>query len=181
MVDQNSQTLQDLVSHLGRYPESAFLFVREGLSFAAERIHGEETDAHRVLQHFLLQHDLDWSDLVIKYHGGELPDAVVGAIDAAGGCEGLNRHVGGRELCWALRDYALLRWGLMARVVLESWNIKLSSDFGCIVFGFIDYDMMRKQDDDSEADFTDVFNFGTAFDEPFRNGLPESTPDSNDS
>ena len=64
---------------------------------------------------------------------------------------GEDRHVGGRELCWALRDYALLRWGLLARVVLESWNIKSSSDFGRIVFGFIDFDMMRKQDDDSES------------------------------
>ena len=181
MVDQTGPTLQDLVSHVGKYPESAFLFVREGLSFAADQVHGEETEPHRALQHFLLQHDIDWSDLVGKYHAGELPESVIEAIDAAGGCENLNRHVGGRELCWALRDFALLRWGLLARVVLESWRIRSSHDFGRIVFGFIDFDMMRKQDDDTIEDFSEVYGFDSAFDEPFRDGLPESAPGDKDS
>ena len=176
MVDQTEHTLQDLVAHLGRYPEDAFLFVREGLSYAAERVHGSETEGHRALQHFLIQHDLDWSDLVAKYHAGELSDSVVGAIEAAGGCDKLNRHVSGRELCWALRDYALKRWGIMARVVLESWNVKSSADFGRIVFGFINFDMMRSQENDTIEDFNDVFSFDAAFDEPFQAGLPR--PDS---
>ncbi len=49
------------------------------------------------------------------------------------------------------------------------------------MFGFIDYDMMRKQDDDTVEDFREVFNFQAAFDEPFRHGLPESKPDARDS
>ncbi len=181
MVDQTGHTLQDLVTHVGRYPENAFLFVREGLGYAAERVHGKETEAHRVLQHYLLQHDLDWNDVIAKYHTGELPDMLVAAVDAAGGCENLNRHVSGRELCWALRDYALMRWGIMARTVLESWAICSSRDFGRIVFGFIDYDMMRKQDDDTLEDFSDVYGFDSAFDGPFRSGLSVPDPDTDDS
>ncbi len=164
MVDQPAKTLHDLVSHLGKYPEQAYLFVREGLSFAADQIHGPETEAHRDLHHFLLKKDLDWNDLISKYHSGELPDQVIAAIDAAGGCDQLNRHVSGRELCWALRDYALKRWGLLARVVLESWNVRATNDLGSIVFGFIDFDMMRKQPEDTMEDFDSIFSFDDAFD-----------------
>jgi uncharacterized repeat protein (TIGR04138 family) len=171
MVSQSAKTLQDLVKHVGRYPEEAFLFVREGLSYAADQVHGPETEAHRALAHYLAETDLDWNDLITRYHAGELPERMEQVIEAAGGCERLNRHVSGRELCWALRDYALHQWGLMARVVLESWRVRSSADFGRIVFGFIDFDMMRKQDEDRIEDFKDVYAFTEAFEAPFRANL----------
>ena len=171
MTGETGKTLKDLVKHVGRYPEDAFLFVREGLAVAAEKIHGPETEAHEALHQYLLAQGLDWSDLIVQYHSGQLPDSVVEAIEAAGGCEKLNRHVSGRELCWALRDHALERWGIMARVALESWGIHRTADFGRIVFAFIEFDMMRKQVDDSVEDFNEVYNFREAFDEPFRGGL----------
>lgn len=173
MHDEPGKTLKDLVAHVGPYPEEAFVFVREGLSYAADRIHGPETEAHRALQQYLAQHKLDWNDVIAQYHTGELPEPVVSAIDAAGGCEKLNRHVSGRELCWALRDYALMRWGILARVVLETWSIRNTRDFGRIVFGFIDLDIMRKQDGDSLEDFNDVYSFPEAFEEPFQSGLDD--------
>lgn len=164
MVNEPSRTLRDLVDHVGQYPEDAFLFVREGLSHTADQIHGPETEAHRQLHQYLLRNDLDWSDVIAQYHAGELPDTVVDTIDAAGGCDRLDRHVNGRELCWGLRDYAAKRWGMMARVVLESWNVRCTKDFGRIVFGFIDLDMMRRQSDDSLEDFNEVYNFTEALD-----------------
>lgn len=180
MIDEPGKTLADLVTHVGRFPEDAFMFVRDGLSYASDEIHGAETESHRLLQHYLSQHDLDWSDLIAKYHTGELPEPVVDAIDAAGGCEKLNRHVSGRELCWSLRNYALKRWGILARTVLESWGIRNTMDFGRIVFGFIDLDMMRKQDGDTLEDFADVYDFAEAFDEPFRIGLGDDQPSGGD-
>ena len=107
----------------------------------------------------------------VMIHAGDLPESLVKVIDAAGGCENLNRHVSGRELCWALREYALKRWGILARTVLESWKIRSTADFGRIVFGFIDFDMMRKQEDDSLDDFRDVYAFDEVFDESFRDQL----------
>ncbi len=162
MTDSPARSLQDLVAHVGRYPEEAFLFVREGLGFASERVHGEESEAHKHLQKFVLENEIDWSDLAASYHAGELPEELTEAIDQAGGPEKLNRHVSGRELCWALRDYAMQRWGLLARVVLEAWGIRRTQDFGRIVFGFIDFDLMRKQDDDRVDDFEDVYTFDEA-------------------
>ncbi|RME36334.1 MAG: hypothetical protein D6788_11810 [Planctomycetota bacterium] len=175
MVGESTKSLQDLVRKLRHYPEEAFLFVREGLSFAAEQVHGPETEAHRLLQQFLAQNDMDWDDLIRQYHTGNLPEPVREVIDAAGGCENLNRHVSGRELCWALRDYALKRWGLLARTVLESWNIRSTEDFGRIVFGFIEFDMMRKQEGDSIEDFIDVYRFDEVFEEPYRRQLLEGS------
>ena len=53
MIDDPGKTFQDLVKHVGRYPAEAFFFVREGLGYAAEEVHGPETEAHRVLHRFL--------------------------------------------------------------------------------------------------------------------------------
>ena len=168
MVEDQSTTLYDLVHHVGRYPELAFHFVREGLSFAADKVHGEETEAHRHLQQFLAMNELDWNDVVAQYYAGQLPEPIVEAIEAAGGVDGLNRHIAGKELCWGLRDYALRRWGMLARTVLESWNVNTTTDFGRIVFGFIDFNMMQKQAEDQLEDFQDVYSFDEAFDDPFR-------------
>ena len=165
---------------MGRYPDTAFIFVREGLSFAAEQIHGPETRIQHEFHDFLVANHMDFNDLVAKYHAGQLPEPVMNAIEAAGGCEQLNRHISGRELCWGLRDYALKRWGFLARAVLESWNIRATLDFGRIVFGFIDADLMQKQADDTIEDFQDVYSFEEAFDEPFRTGLLDDATDEPD-
>ncbi len=179
MVDAPSRTLQDLVGHVGQYPEEAFIFVREGLSHAAERVHGPETDAHRTLHQFLSENDVDWDQLIVSYHAHKLPPPIMETIAEAGGCEKLNRHITGRQLCWGLRDLALGRWGMLARTVLESWNIRGTQDFGRIVFGFIDLEMMRKQAEDRVEDFEEVFDFRDAFDRAFRDGrLPGTATDS---
>ena len=165
MLEEPQKTIDDLVKDVGRYPEEAFHFVREGLGYAAEQIHGPETEAHRRLYQYLSSHKIDWSDLVAHYHAGELPEPVVQAIDAAGGYEKLDRHVSGRQLCWALRDYALHRWGMLAQAVLESWGIESTADFGRIVFAYINHDMMQKQPEDGITDFDDVYSFEEAFGE----------------
>ena len=54
---------------------------------------------------------------------------------------------------------------MLAKTVLEGWNIKQTNDFGRIVFGFIDFDMMRKQPEDNPEDFDDIYNFNEAFDQ----------------
>lgn len=168
MVSKPPKTLQDLVKYVGCYPEEAFLFVRDGLNYAVDKVHGPEPEEHRAIHEYLLANDLDTVELIDHYHQGELPDPLVSAIDAGGGVDKLNRHVGGRDLCWGLRDYALKRWGMLARIVLESWKFQCTADFGKVVFGFINFDMMRKEPEDSVKDFEDVFDFTEAFDGTYR-------------
>ena len=167
MTDDPISKLRDLVEHIGRYPEEAFHFVREGLGCAADQVHGSETEAYQLLQHFMAINHMDWNDLVDKFHAGELPPKVLEAIEEAGGYEKLNRHVSGRELCWSLRDYAIKKWGMLARAVLGSWNITCTDDFGRIVFGFIEFEMMQGQEGDTVEEFTEVFSFDEAFAETF--------------
>ena len=73
------------------------------------------------------------------------------------------RHVTGQELCLAMRDLAVKRWGMMAQTVLADWHIHSTLDFGKIVYAMIENEMMQRTDDDSLEDFRDVFNFNQAF------------------
>ena len=77
----------------------------------------------------------------------------------------LERHVTGQELCLAIRRYAIEQYGLMARVVLRSWGVNSTSDFGEIVFNLIDIGQMRKTDNDRREDFDNVFDFEDALNE----------------
>ena len=72
------------------------------------------------------------------------------------------RHVTGQQLCEALRNLAIQRWGFLARLVLSSWNIHSTLDFGKIVYAMIDNELMQKTEGDSLEDFRDVFDFGSA-------------------
>ncbi|MCH8967343.1 MAG: hypothetical protein IID43_06660, partial [Planctomycetes bacterium] len=168
MVDQPQKAFEDLVKHVGRYREEAFHFICEGLSQVAEALHGPEAVVHREVHEYLAAADIDWGELRELYEVGDLPPELLQAIDAAGGFDKLNRHVTGRQLCWGLRDVALKRWGMLARTVLESWDVRETDDFGRIVFGFIECDMMQKQPGDSLDDFKDVYDFKEAFDETFK-------------
>ena len=73
------------------------------------------------------------------------------------------RHVSGQQLCQALRDLAIRRWGLMSKTVLSNWQILGTLDFGKIVYALIDYQLMQKTEEDSLEDFREVFDFEQAF------------------
>lgn len=76
---------------------------------------------------------------------------------------GPERHVSGQQLCIGLRDFAIRRYGMLARTVLARWSIRKTDDFGRIVYAMIDAGLMRKSDDDSFADFQGVYEFDEAF------------------
>ena len=85
-------------------------------------------------------------------------------IHGQGSCEPGQSHVTGRQMCEAIRDEALARWGLLARTVLERWNIHATIDFGNMVYLLIRHSFMRKTDEDSVEDFRDVYDFADTFD-----------------
>lgn len=81
---------------------------------------------------------------------------------------GSHRHVSGADLCHGLRDFALSRYGLLARTVLKRWRVNSTGDFGRIVFAMIETGEMQKSDDDRLEDFEDVYDFEQAFDRPLQ-------------
>ena len=84
--------------------------------------------------------------------------------DQAEGAEPGQRHVTGSQLCLAMRDLALERWGLLARVVLARWGVGATIDFGNMVYLLIDNGHMKKTEEDSVEDFRNVYAFEEAFD-----------------
>lgn len=79
-----------------------------------------------------------------------------------------SRHVSGQQLCCGLRDYALSRWGYMARTVLRQWNVTTTLDFGRIVFALIEAGQMQKTDQDTLEDFKAVYDFRSAFESGYQ-------------
>jgi uncharacterized repeat protein (TIGR04138 family) len=121
-----AKTLQQVVDAVGTYPVDAYIFVREGLSYTADKIHGQ----------------------------GDGPEA--------------SRHISGRDLCLGLREYALQKWGYLACTVLRRWNITTTLDFGRIVFALVEHHHMQKTEDDTLADFRQVYDFHTALEIDYR-------------
>lgn len=78
----------------------------------------------------------------------------------------LNRkgHVTGKELLGGIKEYALDKFGPMARAVFEHWGITKTDDFGEIVFNMVENNLMGKTDKDLKEDFRGVYDFKEAFD-----------------
>lgn len=77
-------------------------------------------------------------------------------------------HITGQTLCEGLRKLALEKWGRLAMLVLNSWNIKTTHDFGEIVYLMIKHRWMSVQPTDSIDDFNDVYDFKTTFKDHFQ-------------
>jgi len=94
-----------------------------------------------------------------------LHEGLVRAVKETYGSEptGKTQHVTGKQLCTALGDLAVERWGMLARTVLARWNIHATIDFGNMVYLLIENNFMSKTVQDSIEDFRDVFDFDVAF------------------
>ncbi len=87
---------------------------------------------------------------------------VHGQIDPASELDE-SAHITGPQLCMGLRDYAIQRYGSLARMVLTTWGVQSTDDFGCLVFAMIDAGLLRKSDQDQIEHFHSVFDFAEAF------------------
>jgi uncharacterized repeat protein (TIGR04138 family) len=77
------------------------------------------------------------------------------------------RHLTGQQLCEASRRLALDRYGMMAKVVLNSWGVNSTSDLGEIVYNLIRVEQMSKSAQDRREDFDNVFDFQKALQDDF--------------
>ncbi len=77
-------------------------------------------------------------------------------------------HLTGQQLCEAIRHHAQEEFGYMAKVVLNSWGIRTTSDIGEIVYNMIKVKCMNKSEHDRREDFDDCFDFEVAFQQDFR-------------
>jgi uncharacterized repeat protein (TIGR04138 family) len=82
------------------------------------------------------------------------------------------RHISGRELAEGVRDLAREQYGPMARTVLEHWGIRETGDIGDVVFALVEAGILIRQDEDTRADFEDVYDFDDAFQTEYPGGRP---------
>lgn len=133
-----SHPLTALLKEDRRYPLEAYLFIFEALSYAQEALG----------------------------MGAESPSEPV--ADEAQQGPATERHVSGRELCEAIRRFALDQYGYMAKTVLNNWGIHTTGDFGEIVFNLIRIGQMRKTPADARVDFENLYDFDAAFKQDFK-------------
>ena len=83
-------------------------------------------------------------------------------------------HVTGPELLEGIRALALREFGLMARTVFRLWGIARTDDFGEIIFNLVESGLMSKTDEDSRADFHNVYDLDKALLQGYRIQLDEA-------
>jgi len=124
------------------------------------------TPAQFVVAQYMASEKIDLAEVLVRKAGGSLDPVVTAAIDQCNAATELNRNVSGEDLCWALRDFALRRWGGLALLVLARWNITQTNDFGRIVFTLVEEGVMQKEPQDSIDHFKSVYEFADAFRKP---------------
>jgi uncharacterized repeat protein (TIGR04138 family) len=85
-----------------------------------------------------------------------------------------SQHVKSRELLDGIRALALQEFGLMARIVFRMWGVGSTEDFGRIVFNLVEAGLITKTDDETLADFKDVYDFDEALVQGFTIQLDEA-------
>jgi uncharacterized repeat protein (TIGR04138 family) len=141
-----------------RYKLEAYQFVREALSYGQNMLGLGEVRASE------------------DEPAGDAPAAETSEAEPAGSEDWeppAERHLTGQELCEAIREYAVDQYGLMAKVVLNSWGLHATSDFGEIVYNLINIEMMKKSKTDRREDFDNVYDFDEAFTRQFQITKPD--------
>lgn len=146
------QAMYDLLQSDPRYKFEAYQFVREALAFAQENPSLIESPQH-----------------------GNAPLSPASETASAAEAVSTGRHITGQQLCEACRLYAVQQYGYLARMVLRSWGVQSTGDFGEIVYNLIRIEQMRKSESDRREDFDDVYGFETAFEPQFDLATTENT------
>ena len=118
------------------------------------------------------QQEVDWNEILssvpypieaFAFVREGLNYAVEGVHDDPESLSEDERHISGQQLCMGLRDMAISKYGLLAPVVFQHWQIRRTCDFGRIVFAMIDAGLMTKTSADTMEDFQAVYDFDEAF------------------
>ncbi len=77
------------------------------------------------------------------------------------------RHVSAWELLDGIREFAIEKFGPMAKEVFNFWGVRTTDDFGFIVYNLIDCDLLKKSDEDRLEDFFGVYDFEDVFEKGY--------------
>ncbi|MDR0335951.1 MAG: hypothetical protein LBI18_02565 [Planctomycetaceae bacterium] len=148
-MSHSSTSFIELLKRDRRYKAEAYAFVYEALTYAQDVLELSKKKLHEPIA------------------GENLPkvkDQEQNKITETD----FGNHVTGQELCQAAREYAIIQYGFLAKTVLKSIGIRKTDDIGEIVYNLISIGQMRKTPQDNREDFTNVFDFETAFAETYQ-------------
>ncbi|MCO8123227.1 hypothetical protein NHH03_15875 [Stieleria sp. TO1_6] len=111
----------------------------------------------------------------LQYANENLPELTQAVVAGESPSKPHPRHITGQQLCEACRQYAIDQFGYLSPMVLASWGICSTSDFGELVYNLIRIKQMRKSESDRREDFDEVYSFDGAFEPNFT--LPKSGAD----
>ena len=151
MSEDTYSAYMQLLKDDPRFRMEAYQFVREALSYG-QRFQQQETETD------LEEEEVDLEDLDLECFEEEDED-----LEGWEEEEEAESHLTGQVLCQAIRQYATQQYGLLAKVVLNSWGIHTTSHFGDIVYNLISINMMKKSKSDRREDFDDQYDFEDAF------------------
>ncbi|MCC9601761.1 hypothetical protein LOC67_14470 [Stieleria sp. JC731] len=103
----------------------------------------------------------------LQFTQENLPELTEASVSGEPVSSSVAKHITGQQLCEGCRQYAIDQYGYLARMVLATWGIRSTSDFGEIVYNMIRIEQMRKSDSDRREDFDDVYSFDGAFEPEF--------------
>jgi uncharacterized repeat protein (TIGR04138 family) len=146
------QAMYYLLQQDPRYKFEAYQFVREALAFAQEQMPQCWPEASTV-------------PAPTESSAGDVDDSLRPMV---------GRHISGQQLCEACRRYGLQQYGYLAGMVLDSWGVRSTGDFGEIVYNLIRIEQMRKSEADRREDFDDVYAFDSAFEPIFESVTSEN-------
>lgn len=92
---------------------------------------------------------------------------VLGALEETIGALPSPRHVTGRELLVGIKTAGAKQFGPMAKEVFNFWGVYRTEDFGNIVFNLVEEGLLGRTEEDSPADFVDVYDFKKVFEEDY--------------
>jgi uncharacterized repeat protein (TIGR04138 family) len=137
-----------------RYSPDAYFFVREALGFAADKLELRNCNCQ----------DKPGSKPSAKGSAKTSSHECDAEANDDASCSANEHHVTGQQLCDGIRQYALSQFGLMSKIVLNSWGIHSTSDFGEIVYNLINVGVLKKSPQDRRSHFDGVYDFDEAFD-----------------
>ncbi len=65
-------------------------------------------------------------------------------------------HIPASELAQSVAELAIMKYGPMAKSVLEHWGIRTSFDVGTVVYNLIELGILAKDEEDSLDDFAQL-------------------------
>lgn len=158
-MSQQQHPIVQMLQEDRRYSLEAYQFVRDALFFGQQELgYGEQSD----------EMEEDEKNPFLAALAEEAQQEEGGEEEPP-----IERHLTGQQLCEAIRLYALEQYGYMAKVVLNSWGVHSTGDFGEIVYNLIRIGMMKKSKHDRRGDFNDCYDFSEAFQQRYEITMPK--------